>query len=91
MAASGRTEIVAYELETGDERWHIDATGRGEPQLITGTTLVLLWEGDLSAVSTSDGSILWTTVEPFGSPLMNNVGVFGSSLFVALNSRPWGD
>ena len=37
------------------------------------------------------GIVLWATDVPFGSPLMNNVGVFGSSLFVALNSRPWGD
>lgn len=91
VTLNGRTEIVGYELDTGDERWRIDAAGLGEPQLIADTTLVLLWEADLSAVSTSDGSTMWTADEPVGSALMNNVGVRGSSLFVALNSRPWGD
>lgn len=91
VTVNGRTEIVGYELDTGVERWRIDAAGLGEPQLIADTTLVLLWEGDLSAVSTSDGSTVWTADEPVGSALMNNVGIRGSSLFVALNSRPWGD
>lgn len=91
VTVNDRTEIVGYELDTGGERWRIDAAGLGQPQLISDTTLVLLWEGALSAVSTSDGSILWTADEPVGSPLMNNVGVRGSLLFVTLNSRPWGD
>lgn len=91
VTANDRPEIVGYELDTGNERWRIDATGLGQPQLIAGTTLVLLWEGTLSAVSTRDGSTLWTTDQPLGSPLMNSVGALGSSLVVAVNSRPWGD
>ena len=86
------TEIVAYELRTGDERWRrTDELHTTQPQLIVGTTLISLWESDLVAMSTSDGSTLWTATEPLGSPLMSNVGALESTLYIAVNSRPWGD
>jgi len=83
--------IVAYELAAGDERWRATPTPFGEPQLISGTSLVLLWEGEISVLSTSDGATIWSATEPFQSPLMNSVGSNGETVFVALNSLPWGD
>ena len=85
------TEIVAYELRTGDERWRLTNEFHTQPQLIAGTTLVSLWEATLVAMSTNDGSTLWTATEPLGSPLMNNVSALGSTLYIAVNSRQWGD
>ena len=84
-------ELIAYNVRTGSERWRIDAAGLGEPQLIVGTTIVTLWEGTVSALSTADGSVVWTAVEPFGSPWMSAVAVDGSNVYVSMNSRPWGD
>ncbi len=81
--------IVAYELASGNERWR--ATRIPDPQLISGTSLVALWEGGLAVMSTTDGATIWSATEPFGSPLMNSVGSNGDSVFVAINSRPWTD
>jgi outer membrane protein assembly factor BamB len=91
VAVLDGTEIVAYELRTGDERWRRPAEGPAQPQLIAGTTLISLWEATLVAMSTSDGSTLWTATEPLGSPLMNNVSALESALYIAVNSRQWGD
>ena len=85
------TEIVAYELRTGDERWRLPNEYHTQPQLIAGTTLISLWEATLAATSTNDGSTLWTATQPLGSPLMNNVSALESTLYIAVNSRQWGD
>ncbi len=84
-------ELVAHLLRDGSERWRVDKAGFGEPQLTVGTTVVTLWEGSLAALSTADGSVLWAAEEPFGSPWMTTVAVVGSTMVVAINSRPWAD
>jgi outer membrane protein assembly factor BamB len=85
---------VAYELATGEERWRVDPsqmTARVEPQLIVGSSLVLLWEGDLQVASTTDGTTVWSATQPLNSPWMNSVGANATTLFVAVNSVPFGD
>jgi outer membrane protein assembly factor BamB len=89
--APDNPEVVAYELSSGTERWRVPLTLEIHPQRIDGTSLVLLWEGQLAVLSTTDGATLWSATEPFGSPLMNSVGSNGATVFVAINSRPWGD
>ncbi len=85
-------DLIAYELSSGNERWRATQTSHfAQPQLIDGTSLVMLWEGELSVLSTTDGATIWAATEPFGSPLMNSVGSNGDTVFVAINSRPWAD
>jgi outer membrane protein assembly factor BamB len=84
-------EVVAYELASGEERWHAARTPFAEPQFISGTSLVLLWEGELAVVSTTDGATVWSETQPFHSPLMNSVSTNGATVFVAINSLPWSD
>jgi outer membrane protein assembly factor BamB len=83
--------LIAYDLVTGDERWRVERTSPGEPQLTVGQSTVLLWEADLGVLSTTDGSRTWSATEPLRSPLMNNAGANESTVFVAVNSLPWGD
>lgn len=84
--------LIAYELSPGNERWRVTQTSHfAQPQLIDGTSLVMLWEGELAVLSTTDGATIWAATEPFGSPLMNSVGSNGDSVFVAINSLPWAD
>ena len=59
--------------------------------MIDGTSLVLLWEGELKVQSTTDGAVYWEVTAPFGSEWMNNVASNGESVFVAINSRPFAD
>jgi outer membrane protein assembly factor BamB len=84
-----RRGVIAYEVSSGSERWRAALTTFVEPQLISGTSLVLLWEGEVSVVSTTDGATIWSATQPFQSPLMNSVGSNGASVFVAINSLPW--
>ena len=77
-------------MTSSTERWRVTSP-QGEPQLISGTSLVLLWEGEVAVLSTTDGATTWSATEPFGSPLMNSVGTNGDAVFVAINSRPWTD
>lgn len=84
-------ELVAYNLRDGSERWRVNAAGLGEPQLIVGSTVVTLWEGVLGALSTANGSAMWTVTEPFGSRWMSGVGVDGTTLVVSINSVPYAD
>jgi outer membrane protein assembly factor BamB len=84
-------EIVAYELQSGAERWQVPRSSGAEPQLVNGTVVVMLWEGQLVGLSTTDGSTIWSATEPFRSPLMNSVGSNATSVFVAINSLPWSD
>ena len=88
---SNRSGVVAYEVSSGNERWRATRTMSVEPQLINGTSLVLLWEGQLGVMSTTDGATLWSVTQPFGSPLMNSAGSNGDAVFVTINSLPWGD
>lgn len=85
--------LVAYELASGDERWRTAQTPTTsvEPQLINGTALVGLWEGEVAVTSTIDGATVWSATQPFGSPLMNSAGSNGDAVFVAINSVPWRD
>lgn len=87
----GVSGLVAYELSSGKERWRATLTTHVEPQLISGTSLVMLWNGDIAVLSTTDGATIWSATEPFESPLMNSVGSNGNSVFVAINSLPWSD
>lgn len=85
--------VVAYDLATGEPRWQ-RAGGRdlpGEPQLVAGGVAVLLWEGELGTLSVTTGETVWAAHEPFGSSLMNGVGTDGTTLYVAVNTRGWGD
>jgi len=87
-------DLVAYELANGVERWRVDMsemTHRAEPQLIVDTSLVLLWEAVLEVRSTRDGATLWSTEQPLNSPWMNSVGASQSTVYVAVNSLPFGD
>jgi outer membrane protein assembly factor BamB len=85
------SELVAYDIATGDERWHAPRMSNGQPQLISGTSIVLLWESDLAVVSTTDGIQMWSATQPLRSPLMNSVGSNTTHVFVAVNSLPWSD
>lgn len=89
--SSRSTGLVAYELATGNERWRATPTPFVEPQLINGISLVGLWEEELAVVSTIDGAAIWSATQLFGSSWMNSVGSNGDSVFVAINSLPWGD
>jgi outer membrane protein assembly factor BamB len=91
VLSPGGAGLVAYELASGDVRWLAVQTAYVEPQLISETSLVALWEGELAVVSTADGATIWSAREPFRSPLMNSVGSNGDSVFVAINSLPWRD
>ena len=84
-------ERVAYDLTTGAQRWRAPSTSFGEPQLVSGASLVTLWDGGLGAFSTQDGSQIWGLTEPLRSPLMSSVGINDSTVFVAVNSLPWSD
>ena len=91
VVESGGPDLIAYKLSSGDERWRATRTVHIEPQLINGKSLVMLWEGELSVLSATDGATIWSATQPFGSPLMNNLGSNGASVFVAINSVPWTD
>jgi outer membrane protein assembly factor BamB len=101
----GGPELIAYALSSGNERWRAKLTTYRagqvsfEPRLISGTSLVMLWEGEIAVLSTTDGTTLWSATQPFGSSQMkvvmilsmNSVGSNGDSVFVAINSRRWTD
>ncbi len=84
-------QIIAYELSSGEARSHVPPARGAEPQLIDGTSVVMLWEGELSVLSTTDGSTTWSATEPFRSPWMNSVASNGTTVFVGINSLPFGD
>jgi outer membrane protein assembly factor BamB len=84
-------ELVAYDLVSGNERWRVPRSSPGEPQFVSGSSLVVLWDGDLGVLSTADGSRTWGATQPLRSPLMSSVGSNGSTVFVAVNSLPFND
>lgn len=81
-------DAIGYDLTSGEERWRAPAF---QPQLVVDGTLISLWEGAMAAWSVADGSATWSITEPFGTRLMNGVVSDGTTLFVAINSRPWAD
>jgi outer membrane protein assembly factor BamB len=85
------TGLVAYELASGNERWRVAQAVHVEPQLISGTSLVGLWESEVAVMSTTNGATTWSATQPFGSPLMNSAGSNGDVVIVAINSLPWSD
>jgi outer membrane protein assembly factor BamB len=85
-------DLIAYELSSGNERWQVTQTSHlAQPQLIDGTSLIMLWEGELTVLATTDGATIWGATEPFGSSWMNSAGSNGDTVFVAINSRPFAD
>lgn len=85
-------DLIAYELSSGNKRWQVTQTSHfAQPQMIDGTSLIMLWEGELTVLSTTDGATIWAATEPFGSTWMNSVGSNGDTVFVAINSRPFSD
>jgi outer membrane protein assembly factor BamB len=85
-------DLIAYELTSGNERWRVTQTSHlAQPQMIDGTSVVLLWGGELKVMSTTDGATIWAVTEPFGTEWMSNVGSNGESVFVAINSLPFTD
>ncbi len=86
--------LVAFELRTGEERWRHERTATerlGEPQVIAGTGVVALWEGELAVLSTTDGSVSWSATQPFDSSMMSSTIVAGGTVVVTVNTKPWRD
>ena len=83
--------ITSYALADGALRWH-QPNPVGEPQLVVSDGgAVLVWEGALAVLDGGDGSTRWQRTDPLGTPMMSSVGANDTTLFVAVNSRPWGD
>ena len=91
ILGEAQLEFVAYDLVTGAQRWRVPRATSDEPQLVSGNSLVTLWDSELGAYSTTDGSRIWGLTQPLRSPLMSSVGTNETSVFVAVNSLPWGD
>jgi outer membrane protein assembly factor BamB len=82
-------ELIAYELSSGTERWRVMRIG--DPQLISGTSLVMRLDNELTVLSTTDGATIWSATEPLGSPRMDSVTSNGDAVFVAINSARYSD
>ncbi len=84
--------VVAYELESGDERWRLSPESRlSEPQQVVDDGVVLLWN-DLAMLSTTDGTARWTipaSVSP--ETPMSSVGHNSAAVFVSFNGLQWTD
>jgi outer membrane protein assembly factor BamB len=86
-------DVVAYELESGDERWRrsLDMTLPKDPQQVADDAVVLLWDA-LAVLSTADGATRWTVPAPTNpEALMSSVGHNAASIFVSYNGLPWTD
>jgi outer membrane protein assembly factor BamB len=90
--------VTALDAASGQELWtapgvpsYGDLLAVGDGVIVVMDAGGMLWEGELSVLSTTDGAKLWSATQPFGSPLMNSVGSNGASVFVAINSLPWAD
>jgi outer membrane protein assembly factor BamB len=93
VADDVQRNVVAYELESGDERWRraTDMSLPTDPQQVADDKVVLLW-GDLAVLSTSDGTTQWTVSAPADPETpMSSVGHNATSIFVSFNGRPSGD
>ncbi len=84
--------VVAYELESGDERWRLSPESMlSEPQQVVDDGVALLWN-DLAMLSTTDGTTRWTipaSVSP--ETPMSSVGHNSASVFVSFNGLQWTD
>jgi outer membrane protein assembly factor BamB len=78
--------VVAYELESGDERWRLSPESMlSDPQQVVDDGVVLLWS-DLAMLSTMDGTTRWTipgSVSP--ETPMSSVGHNSASMFVSFS------
>jgi outer membrane protein assembly factor BamB len=82
--------IVAYDVDTGDVRWRRDESV-GQPHQTTGDSVINLWGGMLSVLSSADGSTRWSHEKPMGSDLMSSLAANPATVFVAVNTLPFGD
>ena len=64
---------------------------RVEPQVTESNSVVAPWDGELAAVSTIDGAIIWSRTLPFGTPFVDSIGANGNVIVVAMNSVPRSD
>jgi outer membrane protein assembly factor BamB len=85
--------IVAYDLATGAVRWSrpLDERLYGQPQLVLGSRLILLWEAQLAVLETSTGSTWWLVDRPLATSWTNSVGANTGSVIVAANTLPFAD
>ena len=81
-----RQSVVAYELESGDERWRTaDVTMPGEPQQVADDGVAVLG-GNLAVLSTADGTTRWTTAASVSAETpISSVGHNAASIFVSFN------
>jgi outer membrane protein assembly factor BamB len=87
---TGLADVVAYELESGDERWRRSTDQMpGEPQQVIDDGVALLWN-DLALLATIDGATRWTVPGPPETP-MSSVGHNSTSMFVSFNGLAWTD
>lgn len=92
QSSNGPPDVVAYELQTGDERWRrstSDSSVTHDPQRVADDAVVVLWEF-LAVLSTTDGTTRWTVSGSQETP-MSSVGHDAASIFVSFNSLPWMD
>jgi putative pyrroloquinoline-quinone binding quinoprotein len=97
FAVENSSDLVAYDLQTGNVRW----AHRGDPYAeglwpwhAEGQRLYSMW-GNLQVRSTVDGALIWATQypwegEPAGSVRMSGVGIHGESVFIAFASETSG-
>jgi outer membrane protein assembly factor BamB len=85
--------LIAYELSSGSQRWRVPLLRSLWPQRISGTSLVMRGEREVAVLSTSDGAMIWSAMEPLGSSdqivaQSISVGSNDAAVFVASNSVP---
>jgi outer membrane protein assembly factor BamB len=83
-------EMVAYELADGSERWRrpFDGIRNTWPYEVAGEIVFAMWS-NLDALSTADGSVLWSTdYPPADFPRMTGIAADDTGVFVALSSAP---
>ncbi len=81
--------LVAYEVATGDVRWHRDLAAYLWPWHVNGERLLVMWN-NLQVLATDDGSLLWETHYPeprSGFPRMMGGAVNSRSVFVSFTSE----
>ena len=91
VAHHQRSNTVAIDLRTGEERWRTPLSLRADPQIVAGTSAILLWEGTLGVVDTGDGTVRWSADRPLLSTFMSSVAANDTTVFVSVNSLPWSD
>lgn len=97
FAVENGSDLVAYEVQTGDVRW----AHRGDPYAeglwpwhAEGQRLYSMW-GNLQVRSTVDGALIWATRYPWeGAPTgpvrMSGVGIGAENVFVAFSTEASG-